>query len=194
MIYLQLFFTNAITVYSLAEFPQIYVLRHYLPGNYHTSLIFIPHSNNDHRKSAICNCIITESWPGVLPAITFPTSVGTFLAPLNATQDTVGLLYSKSTLLARVKLLIHQDPHQALFHRVALKFLSHTYVRSLLSKCNTLHLALLNLIRFMLVHLSSYPRSPWMASLPFIVSAVPPILLWSANLLGKNWSHCLCHW
>lgn len=84
MIYLQLFFTNAITVYSLAEFPQIYVLRRYLLGNYHTSLIFIPHSNSDHRKSAICNCIITtKSWRGVLPAITFPTSVKAPSLPLS---------------------------------------------------------------------------------------------------------------
>ena len=54
----------------------------------------------------------------------------------------------------------------------------------LLLKCNTLHFALLNLMRFTWAPLSSLLRSLWMASLPSNVSTAPLSLVPSANLLG----------
>ena len=50
-------------------------------------------------------------------------------------------------------------------------------------KRNTVHLALLNLIQLWWVLFSSLSRSPWMATLPSIVSTAPHRLVSSANLL-----------
>ena len=52
-----------------------------------------------------------------------------------------------------------------------------------LPMCRTLHLPLLNLIRFLSAQLSSLSRSRWMAAQPSGVSTTPPSLVSSANLL-----------
>ncbi|KAK4827087.1 LOW QUALITY PROTEIN: hypothetical protein QYF61_014189 [Mycteria americana] len=52
-----------------------------------------------------------------------------------------------------------------------------------LSSCRTLHLALLNLMRFTQAHFSSLSRSLWMVSHPSDVSTAPLSLMSSANLL-----------
>ncbi|KAK4818403.1 hypothetical protein QYF61_012324 [Mycteria americana] len=51
------------------------------------------------------------------------------------------------------------------------------------ARCRTLHLALLNLMRFTRAHFSSLSRSLWMASCPSGMSTVPLSLVLSANLL-----------
>ena len=58
-----------------------------------------------------------------------------------------------------------------------------TYLGLLWPKGNTLHLALLNPLRFTWTHLSSFPRPFWMTSLPYVVSTAPFSLVSSANLL-----------
>ena len=50
-------------------------------------------------------------------------------------------------------------------------------------RCRTLHLPLLNLIRFLSAQLSSLSSSHWMAAQPSGVSTTPPSLVSSANLL-----------
>lgn len=50
-------------------------------------------------------------------------------------------------------------------------------------RCRTLHLPLLNLMRFTQAHLSSLSRSIWMESLPSIASTAPHCLVSSENLL-----------
>ncbi|KAK4826465.1 hypothetical protein QYF61_009192, partial [Mycteria americana] len=50
-------------------------------------------------------------------------------------------------------------------------------------RCRTLHLALLNLLRFTQAHFSSLPRSLWMTSHPSGMSTAPLSLVSSANLL-----------
>ena len=49
-----------------------------------------------------------------------------------------------------------------------------------------------NIVRFSWAHISSLSRSLWMASLPSIVSTVPPSLVSSANLL-RVFAICLVH-
>ena len=56
--------------------------------------------------------------------------------------------------------------------------------------CRTLHLALLNFLRFTQAHPSSLSRSLWMASLPSSMSTTLHSLVLSANLLGCTRSHC----
>lgn len=50
------------------------------------------------------------------------------------------------------------------------------------------HLSLLNFIIFTLAHSSSQSRSLWMAVLPSSMSAAPPNLVSSANLMSKQHS------
>ena len=57
------------------------------------------------------------------------------------------------------------------------------YQGLLLPKCNALHLALLNLIRFIWAHFSSLSRSLWMTFLPSSVSTAVLSSVSSANLL-----------
>ena len=52
-----------------------------------------------------------------------------------------------------------------------------------LPSCRTLHLPLLNLIRFLSAQLSSLSRSRWMAAQPAGVSTTPPSFVSSTNLL-----------
>jgi len=58
--------------------------------------------------------------------------------------------------------------------------------------CRTLPLALLNFRRFAWAHLSSLPRSLWMAALPSSLSTAPHSSVSSANLLRVHRSHCPC--
>ncbi|KAK4810857.1 hypothetical protein QYF61_008829 [Mycteria americana] len=92
-------------------------------------------------------------------------------ASFDAAQDTVGLLGCERTLLAHVQLFIHQYP--SLYWNRGLPQ----------PRCRTLHLALLNLMRFTQAHFSSLPRSLWMTSRPSGVSTAPLSLVSSANLL-----------
>jgi len=59
----------------------------------------------------------------------------------------------------------------------------YTYLGLSQSKCNTLHLALLNLFQFNQVHFSSLSRDYWMASLPSLAALS---LVSSANLLRAH--------
>ena len=52
-----------------------------------------------------------------------------------------------------------------------------------LPRCRTVHLPLLNLIRFLSAQLSSLSRSRWLAAQPASVSTTPPSFVSSANLL-----------
>ena len=60
--------------------------------------------------------------------------------------------------------------------------------------CRTLHLALLNIMRFTWAQFSSLSRSLWMTSYPSGVLTAPLILVSPANLLRVHLIHCLCHW
>ncbi|KAK4831169.1 hypothetical protein QYF61_015639 [Mycteria americana] len=59
--------------------------------------------------------------------------------------------------------------------------------------CRTLHLALLNFMRFTWSHSSSLSRSLWMASFPSSVSVAPHSLLSSADLLRHSFQEDLLH-
>ncbi|CAN0071273.1 unnamed protein product, partial [Bubo scandiacus] len=92
-------------------------------------------------------------------------------ASLDAAQDTAGFLGCKHTLSGHVELLIKQHP-QVLLHRAALNPFSIqlVFVPGIAQPmCRTLHLALLNFMRFAQAHLSSLSRPLWMAH-PF-----PPV-------------------
>lgn len=66
----------------------------------------------------------------------------------------------------------------------------YTYLGFLQHKCNTLHLAVLNLITFMWAHLSSVSRSLWMAFLPSALSAAPLLTIpWSYHDTTPRSSH-----
>jgi len=79
---------------------------------------------------------------------------------------------------------IHQDP-LVLVCRAALKeFFSQSICIPKIA--NTLHLGLLNLIRFSWAHLLSLSGSFWMTSLPSVVSTVPLSL---ACKLAEDWVH-----
>ena len=61
------------------------------------------------------------------------------------------------------------------------------------SRCNTLHLALLNLIKFSRSHFLSVSMSLLMISLPSIASTASLSLVSPANLLRVHSIPCLCH-
>lgn len=82
-------------------------------------------------------------------------------SPLSGeTQDTVGFLGCRQSLLSHVKLFIHLDP-SVLLSRSFSPCL-YTYLRLPLPKCKTLRYALFNFNRFTM--------ALWMASLPPVVS------------------------
>ena len=111
----------------------------------------------------------------------------------DATQDAVGLPGCKCLLLASVKLFAHHTPKSSLgLLSMSSSASLYAYVGLSLLKCNTLQLALLNLIRFTWFHFSGLSRSLWMASLSSIVSTGPFSLVSSANLL-KGHLIPLCH-
>ncbi|KAK4814241.1 LOW QUALITY PROTEIN: hypothetical protein QYF61_012737 [Mycteria americana] len=105
-------------------------------------------------------------------------------APDIVLQDTVGLLGCEHTLLAHVQLFVHQYP-QVLFHRATLDhIIPQPVLKPRIAPTQvTLHLALLNLMRFTQAHFSSLSRSLWMTSHPSGVSTAPHSLVSSANLL-----------
>ena len=89
------------------------------------------------------------------------------------------------TLLAHIQFFIHQYL-QVLLCRAALNQLISQSILILglpWPTCRTLHLALLNFMRFTWARLSSLSQFLWMASLPFRVSATPLSLVSSTNLL-----------
>jgi len=61
-------------------------------------------------------------------------------------------------------------------------------------KCNTLHLALSDLIMFTWACFLSLSRSLWMPSLPSVMSTAPLHLDPWWTYWGCPWSHCLGHW
>ena len=104
---------------------------------------------------------------------------------LDAPQDATGLLGSQGTLLAHGQPVVHQDT-QVPLRRAALQQGRPSLYWCLglfLPRGRTLHLPLLNLIRFLSAHLSSLSRSRWMAAQPASVSTTPPSLVSSANWL-----------
>ncbi|KAK4813629.1 hypothetical protein QYF61_014389, partial [Mycteria americana] len=103
-------------------------------------------------------------------------------------RDTVGLLGCERTLSAHAQFFVHQYP-QVLFRRAALKHIIPQPVskpRIAPTRCRTLHLALLNLMRFTQAHFSSLSRSLWMTSRPSDLSTAPLSLVSSANLLSVH--------
>ena len=106
--------------------------------------------------------------------------------PPNASQDAIGLLGSRGTLLAHGQPVTHQHSQVPL----STELLSSRSAPSLywcmglfLPRCRTLPLPWLNLIRFLSAQLSSLSRSVWMAAQPAGVSTTPPSFVSSANLL-----------
>ncbi|KAK4818489.1 hypothetical protein QYF61_014219 [Mycteria americana] len=98
----------------------------------------------------------------------------------------VGLLDCECTLLAHVQLFSHQyspKSFSAGLHSITSS--SSLYWNRGLprTRCRTLHLALLNLMRFTQAHFSSLSRSLWMTSRSSSVSTAPLSLVSSANLL-----------
>jgi len=96
-------------------------------------------------------------------------------AAFDAAQDTVGLLGCERTLLAHVKLFIHQYP-QVLLDRATLNtFISQSVLLQEVSptQMRTLYLGLLKLMRFTQAHFLSFSRSLWMASHPSGLSTAP---------------------
>lgn len=86
-----------------------------------------------------------------------------------------------TTWLAYSKLLVHQDPQGLLS---SWSVLSMCWCMGLfLLRDRTLHFSFLNFISFLLAHLSSLSRFPGMAPKPSGVSATPPGIVSSANLL-----------
>ncbi|KAK4823668.1 hypothetical protein QYF61_005639 [Mycteria americana] len=84
----------------------------------------------------------------------------------DAAQDTVGFLGCERTLPAHVQFVIHQYP-QVLLCRAALNpFIPQPVLILGVARpnCRTLHLALLNVMRFTWAYFSSLSRSLWMAS------------------------------
>ncbi|KAK4826403.1 hypothetical protein QYF61_008690 [Mycteria americana] len=79
----------------------------------------------------------------------------------DAAQDTVGLLGCEYTLPAHVQLFIHPYPKATLKPFIPQPVLIPGVV---LTHGRTLHMALLNLMRFTWAHFSSLSRSLWMAS------------------------------
>ncbi|KAK4818676.1 hypothetical protein QYF61_017421 [Mycteria americana] len=90
-------------------------------------------------------------------------------------QGTVGLLGCERTLSAHIQLSVHQ--YTKSFSAGLL------LITSSPSLCRTLHLALLNLMRFTQAHFSSLSRSLWMTSRPSGMSTAPLCLVLSENLL-----------
>lgn len=130
----------------------------------------------------------------------FPSS--TDYAPVNITQDAVGLHCCQGTLLTHVRLAICQDPQilsAGLLPSLSLPSL-YQYKGLFLPKCSIRHLSLRNSIKFLLVHSSTLPTSLWMAALPSKVSAILHTLNWfsfmpAANLMSVHSLHHLSdHW
>ena len=104
--------------------------------------------------------------------------------PFDAARDTVSLLGCKCTLLASIKLFVHQNPKSFLAGLIPVSSPNlFTYLGSSWHNCNILYLALLSLIWFIWAHFSNFSRSLWVTSLPSIVSVAPLYLVSSANLL-----------
>lgn len=79
-----------------------------------------------------------------------------------AAQDTVDHPGCKYTLLACAQLFFHQDTNLYSSGLLTLSSPSlYTYLRLQWRRCHTLHLTLLNLLRFSSAHFSSLPRSLW---------------------------------
>ena len=114
-------------------------------------------------------------------------------------QGTAGLLGCKYILLVHVKFFVHQKPKS--FTELLSMSSSglYTYRGLLWSKNGTLHLTLLDIIRFTCAHFSSLSRFLWMPSFSSVVWTAPLSLVSSANLLrvhlillsvwdgGENW-------
>jgi len=96
--------------------------------------------------------------------------------------------------LANVQLFVHQNP-QDLLSTGLLSITSYPsqyiYLGLLLPKSNTLHLGLLNLIRFLWTHFSSLSGSLWMTSFPSALSTdwCNLQICWQCTQ-----SHHPCHW
>ena len=67
-------------------------------------------------------------------------------------------------------------------------------MRLFLPRCRTLHLPLLDFIRFLTAHLFSPSRSCWMAARPSSVSVTPPSFVSSANCWRYTLSLHPAHW
>jgi len=99
----------------------------------------------------------------------------------DAAQGMVGLVGCQQSLQGHVDLLISQHP-QVLLHRAAPNPFSAQLV-FVLGIVLTLHLALLNVMRFAQAHLSNLSGQLWMASLPSSVSTAPHSLVLLADLV-----------
>lgn len=85
-----------------------------------------------------------------------------------AARDTTGHLCFKGTAPAPAQLGVHQDP-QILFFWALFWLVTPAMFWCLglfLPRCRTLHLSLLNSVRFLAAHLSSLLTSLWMAAQP----------------------------
>lgn len=94
------------------------------------------------------------------------------------------VLGCKPVLLACIKLFIHQNLQAfctAFSMHCSLSL--YTYLKLSWSKCRTLHMALLSLIRFLWTHFLSLLRCFWMAFLPAFVSTTPLSLVSLSHLI-----------
>jgi len=110
------------------------------------------------------------------------------LATLLGMQPRVRLAFwaaSAHCLSVHVQLFIHQLPQVLLLRAARIPFLPSLYLCLQLTQPmgRSVHLALLNFMRFAWAHLSSLSRSLWMASCSLGVLIAPLSLVSSANLL-----------
>lgn len=106
----------------------------------------------------------------------------------NASRDAVGLLRYEGLLLVNGHFLVHKDP-KVLLSRAALQLLRPQHVLMpgvILTQYKTLHLPLLNFMRFLSAQFSSLSRSLWAAAQPTGVTATPPGFVSSVNLLKHH--------
>lgn len=118
----------------------------------------------------------------------------------DAVQNIAGLLDCKHIQLAHAQFLSTRTPKSflsGLLSRSCSPGL-YTYLGVSWSKCNILHLALSNLIKFMCVHLSNLFRSLWMAALLSYqlhdLACCCQQTCWGCTCWGCTQSHSLCHW
>ena len=106
-------------------------------------------------------------------------------ATLVAAQDAVCLWGYKRTLLAYVQTFVHQAPKSCSAEMLSVRSFPSlcTYLGLPQPMFNTLHLGLLNLIRFTYAHFSRLFGSLWMTSVPSVVSVAPLSLVSSSDLL-----------